>query len=103
MASEDKKKALSILEGIFVRSINNNGRQIRYPITFEDGTHLKVTMGRNVRLNTDDISIEKMISGKYIFGANKVLIFEALKNVIDYVEDKTGADVYFDIANPLDD
>jgi hypothetical protein len=71
--SEEDKRTLSRLEGIFAQSIYNNGRQIRYPIQFQDDKKLKGTMGRNVQLDTEGVDTELLLSGRYIFGANSVL------------------------------
>jgi hypothetical protein len=92
--SEYQKRTLSELEGIFVQAIYNNNRQIRYPIQFKSGDRLKGTMGRNVRLDTEGIDAGELLSGQYVFGANSVYIFQALKSLIEYIEDKTDVDIY---------
>jgi len=78
-----EEKLISRLEGILTRKIYNNGNQIRYPLTFNDGSKLK---GHGTRLATDNLDVNKFYSGHYKFGANEVYIYEAIKMILDELE-----------------
>ena len=80
---DHEEKLISKLEGVFYRNIYNNGKQIRYPISFNDGGDLR---GSNTILRVDDMKIEKFYSGRYKFGANSVYIYEAIKDILDELE-----------------
>ena len=96
---EYDKRALSELESVFVQAVYNNSRQIRYPIQFKDGERLKGTMGRNVRLNTEGVDGDMLLSGRYVFGANSVYIYQALKDMIDYIRTETDIDLFEAFGN----
>ncbi|MCK4736244.1 MAG: hypothetical protein KAT65_27575 [Methanophagales archaeon] len=67
----------------------DEGRWIRYPITFieKDGSKDKT------RYPDSKISVEKLKSGYYAFGANQVFIFQALIEVLQHLEAEYGLDI----------
>jgi hypothetical protein len=83
-----REKLISRLEGIVWKNIYNNNNQIRYPITFRDGSKLK---GRYI-LRVSEKNIGKFYSGRYIFGANELYIYQALAEILDFL-DEEGADI----------
>ena len=80
---DDEERLISKLEGILTRKIYNNGSQIRYPLTFNDGSKLK---GRGTILATDNLDTVKFYSGHYKFGASKVYIYQVISNMLDELE-----------------
>ena len=63
-------------------SRENDGRSIRYPITFTDEAGEKVK--RKERY--EDLSPDTQMTGCYRFGANELHIVEALDKVVQYLE-----------------
>ena len=90
MASVARKKLISRLEGTLSEHIVNNGNNIRYPLTFIDGSKLK----GNYILNVSDSNLSKFFPGKYIFGANELHIYKALDAVLDHLECEGLIDEY---------
>ena len=84
-----REKLISKLEGIVTQYIYNNGNQIRYPVTFNDGTRLR----GNYILDVDEENEDIFYSGKYTFGANKLYIYQALDAILDFL-DEEGADIW---------
>ena len=80
---DHEEKLISRLEGILTDQIYNNGKQIRYPLTFNDGNKLK---GKGTILATDNLDVKKFYSAHYKFGANEVYIYEAIKKILDELE-----------------
>ncbi|WP_049823445.1 hypothetical protein [Bradyrhizobium sp. WSM2254] len=65
------------------------GRHFPYPITFIDSDGNKVK-----RKNVDNsLSAEVAITGYYAFGANQLLIIQALDKVIRHLEDNHGLSI----------
>jgi len=100
MNSKDKKQLLSKLESIIGNSCYNgniqnwgpgytkycDGREFRYPITFlENG----VTKDK-CRSTDPTMALERMKTGHYSFGANRLYIIEAIEKIIDYLEENHG-------------
>lgn len=90
MASLARKKLLSRLEGVVSDHIVNNGKNIRYPLTFIDGAKLK----GNYILGVSENNSSKFFSGKYIFGANELYIYKALEAVLNTLEKEGFLDEY---------
>ena len=84
MQCDSEEQLISKLEGVFYRRIYNNSQPIRYPITFRDGSKLK---GKNTILDPLNMDTTKFYSGHYKFGANSVYIYEALKDILDKLEE----------------
>ncbi len=80
----EKEMLISKLEGVFTDHIYNNSNQIRYPMVFNDGSKLK---GKNTILNTMNLTHSKFYSSHYIFGANKVYIYEAIDAILNKLDD----------------
>jgi len=89
-----REKLISKLEGILVDHIYNNGNSIRYPITFGDGSKLK---GRYI-LDVNDENKDIFYSGKYVFGANELYIYDAINAMLEYLEEN----YWMDINSPID-
>ncbi len=100
MGENEKKALLAKLESIIGNSCYNgniqnwgpnyerycDGREFRYPITFLDKGQEKDKCHK-----TDiSMSLERMRTGYYAFGANQLHIIEALEEVIDYLEENYG-------------
>jgi hypothetical protein len=100
MNEMDKKVLLAKLEGIIGNSCYNgniqnwgpgytkysDGREFRYPITFlENG----VTKDKCWRTDPS-MAFERMKTGYYAFGANRLNIIEALEEIVDYLEENHG-------------
>ena len=83
MEDRARKKLISRLEGIVTDHITNNGNIIRYPITFKDGSQLRGKFILDVNENNEN----KFFSGRYVFGANELFIYEALEAVISQLEE----------------
>ena len=81
-----KERLISRLEGILTKQIYNNGKRIRYPLIFDDGSKLK---GHGTRLATDNLDVDKFYSVYYKFGANKVYIYKVIRSILDEL-DKSG-------------
>lgn len=100
MNEEKKKLLLSKMEAIIGNSCYNGniqnwgpngewhgeGREFRYPITFLDkGTE------KDKRWSTDaTMDINRMRTGYYAFGANRLNIIQALENIIQLLETEHG-------------
>jgi len=100
MNEKDKKALLAKLEGIIGNSCYNgsiqnwgpnyqkycDGREFRYPITF-----LENGVTKDKCWSTDpSMALERMKTGYYAFGANRLHIIEALEEVVDYLEEHHG-------------
>lgn len=79
-----RKKLIAKLEGRFFKNIYNNQNQIRYPITFKNGSKLK---GRYI-LDVNDNNENYFYSGHYVFGANKVYIYKAIDSMLQFLENE---------------
>jgi hypothetical protein len=75
-------RLLSILEGIVGDCVQNNGRQIRYPIDWPDGSRLR---GKETILKTQEHTFEEMAEGRYVFGANELFVYRALDKVLQFL------------------
>ena len=92
----EKKKLLIKLESIIGNSCYNgniqnwgpnyeqyhDGRGIRYPITFLGESNNK----EKVKTVPPDMSFDKMKTGYYAFGANRLSIMSSLAEIIEYLE-----------------
>ena len=85
-----KKKLLSILEGAFHDHVENNGKRIRYPITFDDNKEIR---GRAILKITDE-SNNIFFSGRYQFGANKLYVYQAIESLLEKLEELEILDTY---------
>ena len=100
MDTNEKKSLLSKLENIIGNSCYNSsiqnwgpnyerycdGREFRYPITF-----LEKGMDKDKCRSVDPkMSLRRMRTGYYAFGANQLHIIEALEEIIDYLEKNHG-------------
>lgn len=67
----------------------DEGRWYRYPITFieKDGSKHKTWYPDS------KVSVEKLKSGYYAFGANHLFIFKALNEMLQLLEDEYGLDI----------
>ena len=83
-----RKKLISKLEGIVYKNIYNNGNRIRYPITFKNGSKLK----GNFILKITDENKEYFYTGRYIFGANELYIYNAIEQLLSYLENEADLD-----------
>lgn len=79
-----------MLEGVFTDNIFNNGKVIRYPITFENGSKLK---GKFI-LDVNEGNEEHFFSGHYVFGANELYIYKALEAIIEKLRAEGLIDVF---------
>jgi len=77
-----RKKLIAKLEGKFFKNIYNNKNQIRYPITFKNGSKLK---GRYI-LDVNNSNKDYFYSGHYVFGANKLYIYKAIDSMLQFLE-----------------
>ncbi|MBY5947666.1 hypothetical protein [Photobacterium rosenbergii] len=76
--SKEYKTLIRDLEVCFHNKVENNGRQIRYPLTF-DGD--RVLRGSNIPMI--DSAIEAVFfSGRYKFGANDLYVYSAIDEVV---------------------
>ena len=62
----------------------DQGRQFRYPIRFPQ------KKGRRVRPVMSRLSGAMLLTGHYVFGANKLFIFRALNRVLRHLEKTHG-------------
>lgn len=86
MSTLGRMRLISHLEGIVSDNIHNNyDAPIRYPITLDDSKELR---GRQVILKVDELEWDELMKGKYVFGANKLYIYKALNQIIDYLNNK---------------
>ena len=90
MANIERKKLISRLEGTVSEHITNNGNNIRYPLTFIDGSKLR----GDYILRVSDSNSSKFFTGRYIFGANELHIYKALEAVLDHLEQEGLIDEY---------
>ena len=69
-------------------SYEGSGRWIYYPITFEkkDGSRLKRPRPKELAEVDDD----EYLTGHYVFGANKLAINKAIRDVLDHLEREYG-------------
>lgn len=84
MNERARKRLISRLEGVVTDHIFNNGNSIRYPITFNDGSQLR---GKFI-LDVNEGNEDKFFSGRYVFGANELFIYDALEAVILQLEEE---------------
>lgn len=98
MDEKIKKKILSEMESIIGnRCYNGNiqnwgaggewlgeGREFRYPITFLEKDLKKDKCGRSA----PSMPIQRMRTGYYAFGANRLYIIQALEKILENLEDK---------------
>ena len=85
--SFERENLISRLEQVVTKHIYNNGRQIRYPVDFEDGSRFKKSF-----LEVNEENEDIFYSGRYTFGANELYIYQAIEGLLDYLEiydDKT--------------
>lgn len=77
------------IQNYYMWELEDEGRWFRYPITFieKDGSKDKS------RYPDSKISVEKLKSGHYAFGANQLFIFKALIEVLQYLENKYGLEI----------
>lgn len=75
-------KLLSQLEGIVGDCVQNNGRPIRYPIDWPDGNRLR---GKNIILRAASYTFDEMSEGRYVFGANELLVYQALDKILKHL------------------
>lgn len=100
MRGTKKKELMTKLESIIGNSCYNgniqnwgpnytrycDGREFRYPITFMSEDHKK-----DKCWHTDPkMSLERMKTGYYAFGANQLHIMVALERIIEYLEENHG-------------
>lgn len=103
MKKDDKKQLLAKLESIIGNSCYNGniqnwgpnytryhaGREFRYPITFLDNGDNKDKCS-----STDPgMALDRMRTGYYAFGANRLYIIEALEEIIEYLEENHGLNI----------
>ncbi|MBE9398933.1 hypothetical protein IOQ59_16865 [Pontibacterium sp. N1Y112] len=98
MEENIKKKILAEMESIIGNSCYNGniqnwgpggewygeGREFRYPITFLDQGALK----NKCRSSDPSMPIQRMRTGYYAFGANRLYIIQALEKVVERLESK---------------
>ena len=78
---QGRKILLSLLEFIVGKSVRNNDKWIRYPISLPGGE-----LRGNVRLATLREEWDDLMEGKYRFGANELFVFRALDEVLENLE-----------------
>lgn len=69
-----RKVLIAQLEGIFHNYVINNGKKIRYPISFGDDTEIR---GKYTLKVSPDAELY-FFSGEYKFGANSLKIYMAI-------------------------
>ena len=85
-----KKKLLSILEGVFHNHVVNNGKTIRYPITFDENKEIR----GNFILKVTEENSSFFFSGRYQFGANALYIYKAIDSLLEKLDDLGILDTY---------
>lgn len=95
----ERKRLISRLEGMFENHIYNRNNPIRYPITFEMPHGTRELRGTNSILNVDAASEAVFYRGAYVFGANKLFIYQALNEILDYLESEGALDLscFYDV------
>jgi hypothetical protein len=78
-----RRLVLSRLEGLVGESVRNNNNPIRYPLTWPDGSRLR---GMHRILKASVVTLEEMLQGRYVFGANELFVFQALDNILADLE-----------------
>jgi hypothetical protein len=81
--STGRKILLSRLEGILGECVRNNKSWIRYPITWPDGSRIR---GSRKILHAKVYTIDEMLEGRYIFGANELFVYRALNKILEELE-----------------
>ena len=101
--SKERKELLIKLESIIGNSCFNGniqnwgpggewegeGRDFRYPISFVSGNGQEIEINNTASVKLTDTMLR---NGYYAFGANELLIMDALQRILDYLESKYGVD-----------
>lgn len=89
-----RRLLLSRLEAIVSKHVYNNNNPIRYPLSFSNDRSLR---GANTILDVTDIGDHDIRQGHYRFGANHLMIMQALEEIVEWLE-HVGYD-YINVAH----
>ena len=77
-----RRLLLTRLERMISECLRNNDNSFRYPVTWPDGSRLR----GHKTLQAESVSMDELLEGRYIFGANELFIYRALDKVLTALE-----------------
>ena len=83
----ERAALLVVLEHLVRNHVYNNGARINYPLSGSES----IKFHGNEVPDPHDIDAEFVQQARYEFGANDLYIYEALNEVLDYLEDHTDS------------